>query len=164
MARQGLRDKGFSQQRQNSPALHPASSGWLWSRRLVLLPSPRIKVRSFRGKGSRNRIRQVERKVADYRDLGTHTMVGGGVKVKAAPSCLTLCGPMDYTVYGILQARILEWGAFPFSRTSWSSGKQRPERSHSENLKVQESHRKLQIMLSTVYTMEVGDSQRRPGS
>ena len=23
---------------------------------------------------------------------------------------------MDYTVYGILQARILEWVAFPFSR------------------------------------------------
>ena len=29
------------------------------------------------------------------------------VKVKVAQSCLTL-GPMDYTVYGILQARILE--------------------------------------------------------
>jgi len=25
---------------------------------------------------------------------------------------------MDYTVYGILQARILEWLAFPFSRGS----------------------------------------------
>ena len=25
---------------------------------------------------------------------------------------------MDYTVHGILQARILEWGAFPFSRGS----------------------------------------------
>jgi len=25
---------------------------------------------------------------------------------------------MDYTVYGILQARILEWVAFPFSRGS----------------------------------------------
>ena len=93
MARQGLRDKGFSQQRQNSPALHLASSGWLWSRRLVLLPSPRIKARSFRGNGSRNRIRQVEQKVADYRDLGTHTMVGGGVKVKVAQVCLTLCRP-----------------------------------------------------------------------
>ena len=33
-------------------------------------------------------------------------------------SCLTLCDPMDYTVYGILQARILEWVAFPFSRGS----------------------------------------------
>ena len=28
------------------------------------------------------------------------------------------CDPMDYTVHGILQARILEWVAFPFSRGS----------------------------------------------
>ena len=40
------------------------------------------------------------------------------VKVKAAQSCLTLCIPTDYTVPGILQARILEWVAFPFSRGS----------------------------------------------
>ena len=26
--------------------------------------------------------------------------------------------PMDYTVHGILQARIVEWVAFPFSRGS----------------------------------------------
>ena len=32
--------------------------------------------------------------------------------------CLTRCNPMDYTVHGILQARILEWVAFPFSRGS----------------------------------------------
>ena len=38
------------------------------------------------------------------------------VKVKVAWSCLILCDPMDYTVHGILQARILEWVAFPFSR------------------------------------------------
>ena len=31
-------------------------------------------------------------------------------------SCPTLCDPMDCTVHGILQARILEWVAFPFSR------------------------------------------------
>ena len=37
------------------------------------------------------------------------------VKMKVAQSCPTLCHPMDYTVHGILQARILEWGAFPFS-------------------------------------------------
>ena len=30
----------------------------------------------------------------------------------------TLCEPMDYTVHGILQARILEWVAFRFSRGS----------------------------------------------
>ena len=30
----------------------------------------------------------------------------------------TLCDPMDYTVHGILQASILEWVAYPFSRGS----------------------------------------------
>ena len=35
------------------------------------------------------------------------------VKVKVSQLCLTLCDPMDYTVHGILQARILEWVAFP---------------------------------------------------
>ena len=40
------------------------------------------------------------------------------VKVKVAQSCLTLCDPMDYTVHGILQARILEWVAFSYSRGS----------------------------------------------
>ena len=43
------------------------------------------------------------------------------MKVKVAQSCLTLCDPMDYRVHGILQARILEWVAFPFS-----SGSSRP--------------------------------------
>ena len=39
-----------------------------------------------------------------------------GIKVKIAQSCLTLCDPMDYTVHGILQARILEWVAFPWEK------------------------------------------------
>ena len=34
-------------------------------------------------------------------------------KVKVAQSCPTLCEAMNYTVHGILQARILEWVAFP---------------------------------------------------
>ena len=38
------------------------------------------------------------------------------VKVKVAQPCPILCDPIDYTVYGILQARMLEWVAFPFSR------------------------------------------------
>ena len=40
-------------------------------------------------------------------------------KVKVAQLCPTLCDPMDYTVHGILQARILEGVAFPFSRGSF---------------------------------------------
>ena len=39
-------------------------------------------------------------------------------KVKVAQSCLNFCCCMDYTVQGILQARILDWTAFPFSRVS----------------------------------------------
>ena len=40
------------------------------------------------------------------------------VKVKVPQSCLTLCDPTEYTVHGIVQARILEWVAFPFSSGS----------------------------------------------
>ena len=39
-------------------------------------------------------------------------------KVKVAQLCPTLCDPMDYGVHGILQAIILEWIAFFFSRRS----------------------------------------------
>ena len=40
------------------------------------------------------------------------------VFVEVSQSCLTLCDPMDYTVHGILQARILEWVALPIPRGS----------------------------------------------
>ena len=40
-------------------------------------------------------------------------------KVKVAQSCPTLCDPITYAVHGILQARILDWVAFPFSRGSY---------------------------------------------
>ena len=52
------------------------------------------------------------------------------VKVKVAQLCLTLCNPMDYTAHGILQARILEWVAFPFSRRS-SQPRDRTQVSHT---------------------------------
>ena len=57
-----------------------------------------------------------------------HCHVGGAftqtvVKVLVAQLCLTLCDPMNgsspgFSVHGILQARILEWVAIPFSRGS----------------------------------------------
>ena len=42
---------------------------------------------------------------------------------EVAQSCPTLCDPMDYSlpgfsIHGIFQARILEWGAISFSRRS----------------------------------------------
>ena len=42
--------------------------------------------------------------------------------MKVAQSCPTLGDPMDYTVHGILQVRILEWVAVPFSRGSSQPG------------------------------------------
>ena len=38
--------------------------------------------------------------------------------MKVVQSCPTLCDPMNYTIHGILQARIPEWIAVPFSRRS----------------------------------------------
>ena len=63
-----------------------------------------------------------------HRNMGTLRQSGikKCVKVKiVSQSCLTLCNPMDCSsprssVHGILQARILEWVAIPFSRVcSW---------------------------------------------
>ena len=48
------------------------------------------------------------------------------VKVKVTQSCLTLCDPMDCTVRGILQARILEWVAIPFSRGIFPTQRSNP--------------------------------------
>ena len=56
--------------------------------------------------------------VNQWQKMVTNICVWDWKKVKVAQSCPTLCDPMDYTVHGILQARILEWGAFPFSRGS----------------------------------------------
>ena len=48
------------------------------------------------------------------------------LKVKGAQSCLTLGHPMDYAVHGILQVRILEPVAFPFSSgSSWPRNRTR---------------------------------------
>ena len=47
--------------------------------------------------------------------------------MKAAQLCSTLCDPMDYP--WILQARILEWVAFPFSR-GFSQPRDRTQVSH----------------------------------
>ena len=38
--------------------------------------------------------------------------------MKIAQLCLTLCNSMDYRLHGILQARVLKWVTFPYSRGS----------------------------------------------
>ena len=56
--------------------------------------------------------------------LNMRKMKKNKIKVLVAQSCLTLCNPMDcsssgYSVHGILQTRIMEWVAIPFSRGSF---------------------------------------------
>ena len=41
-------------------------------------------------------------------------------EVQVTQPVLSLCNPMNYSIHGIFQARILEWVAYPFSRgSSW---------------------------------------------
>ena len=74
----------------------------------------------------------VKRRVANKRVKGlalpTH-FPQNSLKVKVTQSCATLCDPTDYTVHGILQARVLEWVAFPFSRVP-SQAKDQAQVSH----------------------------------
>ena len=50
--------------------------------------------------------------------VGEETLPPEDFQVRVTQSCSTLCNPMSYTVHRILQARILEWVAVPFSRGS----------------------------------------------
>ena len=73
------------------------------------------------------------------------------VKVKVAQSCQTLFDPVDYTVHGILQARIPEWVAFPFSRGS-SQPRDRTQVSHIAGILYQLSHKgSPQLIKETCY-------------
>ena len=53
------------------------------------------------------------------------------LKVKVSQSCLMVGDPMNCTIHGILQARILEWVAFPYSRGS-SQPRDHAQASHIE--------------------------------
>ena len=65
-------------------------------------------------------------------------------KVKVAHSCLTLCDSIDYIVHGILQARILEWVAFPFSRGIFLTQGLNPGLSHCRQILYQLNQREDQ--------------------
>ena len=67
------------------------------------------------------------------------------VKVLVAQSCPTLWDPMDYSppgssVRGILQARILEWVAIPFSRGVFLTQGLNPGLLHSRRILYHLSH------------------------
>ena len=82
------------------------------------------------------RAEAVATQLAPQRGTSSYT-----VKVKVAQSCPTLCHPMGYTVHGILQARILEWEAFPFSRGIFPNQGSIPGLLHCRRILYQLSHK-----------------------
>ena len=85
------------------------------------------------------------------------------MKVKVIQSSLTLRDPVDYTVHEILQARILEWVAFPFFRgfsqhKGWNSGLL-----HCRQILCQLRHQgRPRIPVCVVYSFSSGSAQ--PGN
>ena len=83
------------------------------------------------------------------------------VKVKVTQSCPTLCNPVVYTVHGILQDRIVEWVAFPFSR-GFSQTRDQTQVSTLKWILYQLSHNGSPRILEWVaYPFSRGSSQPR---
>ena len=77
-------------------------------------------------------------------------------------SCIWLCDPIDHTVHGIFQARILEWIAFPFSRGSSQPRDCNPGLSHCRRILHQLSHKGSPRILEWVaYPFSSGSSWPR---
>ena len=95
----------------------------------LLLRDPRLLINLPKNWLSQNLRQHIKKQRHYFTDKGLYiqtysfssSLVWMWVKQKITQSCPTLCDPMDYTVHGILQARILEWVAFPFSRGSSQS-------------------------------------------
>ena len=91
-------------------------------------------------------------------------------EVKVTQSCLPLCDPMDYTIHGILQARILEWVPFPNTGVGSLSLLQgifptqgsNPGLSHCRRILYQLSHKGSPTILEWVaYPISSGSSWPR---
>ena len=83
-------------------------------------------------------------------------------KWKSLSRVPTLCDPMDYAVHGILQARILEWVAFPFSRGSSQTQGSNPGLLHCRQILYQVSHKGSPRILEWIaYPLSSGSSQPR---
>ena len=68
------------------------------------------------------------------------------MKVKVYQSCPTLCNFMDYTVHGVLQARILEWVAFSLLQGIFPTQGSNPGLLHCTWILYQLSHKVSPIL------------------
>ena len=60
--------------------------------------------------------------------------------MKVVQSCLTFCNPMDYTVHGIFQVRILEWVECSLSQEIFPTQGLKPGLPHCRRILYQLSH------------------------
>ena len=92
-------------------------------------------------------------------------LIRSKLKVKVAQTCPTLCNPMDYSlqgsfVHGILQAGILKWVDFPFSRGSSQPRDQTQVLSHCRQILYCLNHQRSPRILEWVpYPFFRGSSQ-----
>ena len=75
-------------------------------------------------------------------------MVEVEVEMKVDQSCPTLCDPMGYMVHAVLQARILQWVAFLFSRGIFLTQGSNPGLPHCRWILYQLSHKGSPISLT----------------
>ena len=76
----------------------------------------------------------------------------------------TLCDPMDYTVHGNLQARILEWVAFPFFRGIFLTQESNPGLPHCRCILYQPSHKGSPGILEWIAYLNLPNPGIQPGS
>ena len=78
--------------------------------------------------------------------------------MKVAPSCPTLCDPMDYTVSGGLQARILEWVSRSLLQGIFPTQGQNPGLLHCRQILYQLSYKGsptlYKLKLKGIYLIE----------
>ena len=81
----------------------------------------------------------------DHKRVGHDWSLSSCVHAESLRSCLTLCNPMDCSppgssIYGILQARVLEWVVISFSRGSSLTQRSNPGLPHSRQMLYPLSH------------------------
>ena len=136
---------------------------------LTSIPRPlHLSTHIFRGSGyqvlSRNTSQHPRRFTSDaYFTL--HKIVTrsdeAGMKVKVTQSCPTLCNLMDYTVHGILQARIRDWDIqYPLLHGIFPTQGLNPGLLHCRQILYQLSHQGSPRILEWVaYPFSRGSSQ-----
>ena len=89
------------------------------------------------------------------------------MKVKVIQSCPALCDPMEYTVHGILQARILEWGSRSLPQGIFPTQGSNPGLPHCRQILYQLSHRgspgQLCHILKHSHQREISSHSQVPG-